>query len=77
MILSVTRIFVLPSARLHLQLGYNRIASWTGVAELAALADLGVVYLEHNPIAREWEYRIKLKRLVPQLTQIDAVEIRR
>ena len=46
------------------------------MAELAALPQLTTVYFEHNPIAREWEYRIKMKRLIPQLTQIDAVETR-
>jgi hypothetical protein len=69
----------LSSFRLFfLQLGYNKISSWSGLSEIgASLKDLRVIYLEHNPIAKEWEYRIKLKKTyIPQLTQIDAVEIR-
>lgn len=67
---------LLPLRWPFLQLGYNKIAKWDGIAELAALPELSVVYFEHNPIAREWEYRIKMKRLIPRLTQIDATACR-
>lgn len=30
------------------------------------------MYLEHNPIAKDHDYRKKLKNLLPSLTQIDA-----
>ncbi|GMI01012.1 hypothetical protein TrST_g5462 [Triparma strigata] len=43
-------------------------------SEVKALApnNLDCVYLEHNPIAKDFDYRKKLKDLLPTLTQIDA-----
>lgn len=29
------------------------------------------LYLEHNPIAKEFEYRIEITRMLPSLTQLD------
>ena len=33
------------------------------------------VYLEHNPLAKDFEYRMRLLKMFPTLTQIDAVPI--
>ncbi|GMH79428.1 hypothetical protein TrLO_g3606 [Triparma laevis f. longispina] len=43
-------------------------------SEVEALTpnNLDCVYLEHNPIAKDHDYRKKLKNLLPSLTQIDA-----
>ena len=42
-------------------------------AQLPPLRSLATVYFEHNPIARDWDYRIRMKRMLPALEQIDAV----
>jgi protein phosphatase 1 regulatory subunit 7 len=63
-----------------LWLGYNRLASFEALS-LPRLARscprLATVYLEHNDIARDWEYRKTLARLLPSVTQIDADAVRR
>ena len=54
----------------------NRVADWAGIShELTGLQALTTVYFEHNPIAREWDYRIRMRRTLPQLLQIDAVTV--
>ena len=35
-------------------------------------AELTEVYFEHNPIYKDFEYRKKLKQIIPSLIQIDA-----
>lgn len=44
---------------------------------LARLPALRVLYLEHNPLAADYEYRTRLARGVPQLLQIDATAVPR
>ena len=39
---------------------------------LSSLPALTVLYLEHNPIAADFEYRMRLAKSIPQLRQIDA-----
>lgn len=55
-----------------IQLGYNQIPFFDEVAELTALPALSTLYLEHNPISRDFEYRMRLRRMIPTLTQLDA-----
>ena len=58
-----------------LWLGYNRLAAFAdlGPARLrAACPRLATLYLEHCPLARDFEYRMALARELPQLRQIDA-----
>jgi protein phosphatase 1 regulatory subunit 7 len=50
----------------------NDIATYEQVEHLRGLTALDVVYLEYNPVASEFEYRMKLAQIVPSLTQIDA-----
>ena len=57
------------------QLGYNQIPFFDDVTALTALPHLSTLYLEHNPIARDFEYRMRLRRMVPTLTQLDATRI--
>ena len=58
--------------------GYTRVATFADVCDsLAPLAALRTLYLEHSPLAKDWEYRLRLARELPQLTQLDADAIRR
>ena len=56
-------------------MGYNQIPFFDDVTALTALPHLSTLYLEHNPIARDFEYRMRLRRMVPTLTQLDATRI--
>ena len=55
----------------------NKVASFEDVQPLSRLgtrdgAELTEIYLEHNPIYKDFEYRKKLKEIIPSLKQIDA-----
>jgi protein phosphatase 1 regulatory subunit 7 len=50
----------------------NKIETFDSIAPIGNLASLDTVYLEYNPVADDFEYRKKLKELIPSLTQIDA-----
>ena len=65
----------------ELWLGGNKIESYDDIQLIKILgnerddstpASLLTLYLEHNPIASDFEYRMRLKELAPSLTQIDA-----
>jgi len=71
----------LPFAHLtsleDLWLSGNKIATFQAVEPLSILgtregACLEELYLEYNPVADEFEYRKKLKEIIPSLTKIDA-----
>lgn len=51
----------------------NKVDSFAEVEHLQPLTKLQTLYLEHNPLASDYEYRIKLARIIPSLTQIDAL----
>ena len=36
-----------------------------------------IVYLEHNPISKDFEYRMRTAAMLPSLKQIDATPCRR
>ena len=55
----------------------NAIEAYEDVEPLSALgtregACLTEIYMEHNPIYEDFEYRKKLKEIIPSLLQIDA-----
>jgi protein phosphatase 1 regulatory subunit 7 len=58
-----------------LWLGYNQIASISD-ADLPRIArtcpQLDTLYLEHNPMARDWAYRLDVMKALPTLKQLDA-----
>jgi hypothetical protein len=59
-----------------LWLSGNQISSFDNVAPIRVLdSSLESIYLEYNPIYQDFEYRKKLKELLPSLEQIDAVRI--
>jgi len=59
------------------QLGSNRVAGYDCLAGLAELPALSCLYLEHNPIAGDFEYRMRIARALPQLEQLDATPVLR
>eukprot|EP00924_Labyrinthula_sp_SR-Ha-C_P001957 maker-scaffold_30-snap-gene-3.28-mRNA-1 protein AED:0.21 eAED:0.21 QI:0/0/0/0.33/1/1/3/0/374 len=58
-----------------LWLGENDIQKLSSAKNLQQFENLDTVYFEHNPISKEFQYRIKLKQFIPSLTQIDATRI--
>jgi protein phosphatase 1 regulatory subunit 7 len=58
--------------------GYTGIASYEAAAlgALGELKHLAVLYLEHTPVAKEWDYRTRVVRALPTLQQLDANEIK-
>ena len=61
-----------------LWLGYNRLAAFADVDAprlRASCPRLATLYLEHCPLARDYEYRMRLARELPSLRQIDADQI--
>jgi len=59
-----------------LWLSENQINSFEDLSHLGKLSNLQTIYLEHNPVAKDYEYRIRLGKIIPSLTQIDAVRRR-
>ena len=55
-----------------LWLSGNKVETFDALEPLSSLTELTGIYLEYNPVADEFEYRKKLKEIVPSLTQIDA-----
>lgn len=53
----------------------NDIKSFDDVEHLQMLTNLDSLYLEYNPVEKDFEYRIKLAKMIPSLTQIDATKI--
>ena len=50
----------------------NQINTFAEVEKLMVNTSLATVYLEHNPIQKDPQYRRKIKLVLPNLTQIDA-----
>ena len=50
----------------------NLVGNFKEVEKLAPNSSLLTVYLEHNPIQKDPQYRRKIKLTLPTLTQIDA-----
>jgi len=58
--------------------GYTGVASFDSVLSgVANCTSLQVLYLEHSPLAKDWEYRIRLCRGIPSLEQLDATSVSR
>lgn len=54
------------------QFNHNLLEDWRDVDQLRGARNLQTVYFEGNPIAKDPQYRRKLKLALPTLTQIDA-----
>ena len=60
----------------ELWMGYNLVDSYEAVAAAdATKVPLRTLYLEHNPIAKDFNYRKQLKVIHSQLTQIDSTYV--
>jgi ABC-type transport system involved in Fe-S cluster assembly fused permease/ATPase subunit len=57
------------------QCNSNQIASFQEVEKLAVCSKLETVYLEHNPIFRDVQYRNKVLVVLPWLEQLDATRV--
>lgn len=55
-----------------LQVNSNDISDWKNVDKLQANKKLATIYLEYNPIAKDIQYRKKVKLTLPWLQKIDA-----
>lgn len=55
-----------------MQANSNQISDWKCVDHLQKNEKLATIYLEHNPLAKDVQYRTKLKLALPFLRQIDA-----
>jgi Leucine-rich repeat (LRR) protein len=53
----------------------NVVSSFEAVEPLKNLPALDCLYLEHNPIYKDFEYRKRLTQMLPTLTQIDATAV--
>uniref|UniRef100_A0A1A9V180 U2A'/phosphoprotein 32 family A C-terminal domain-containing protein n=1 Tax=Glossina austeni TaxID=7395 RepID=A0A1A9V180_GLOAU len=56
----------------ELWLSNNSIDNWKNMKVLKENKTLKTVYLEHNPVADEAMYRLKLRDIAPWLEKIDA-----
>ena len=54
------------------QANNNLIEEWPTIENLAVNKKLQTVYFEHNPIAKDANYRRKIKLILPWLVQLDA-----
>lgn len=60
----------------------NDIKTFDDIATIVPLGDtakgghIDTLYLEHNPIASEFEYRIVIAKMLPTLHQLDATYCR-
>merc|ERR1712083_1249333 len=50
----------------------NNVEDFKEVSKLTPNSSLLTVYLEHNPIQKDPQYRRKIKLALPSLTQIDS-----
>lgn len=73
--LTSTRPFGHLTSLVDLWISGNDIKTFDDVEDLRGLTMLDSVYLEYNPLDKEFEYRKRLAEMIPSLTQIDANKI--
>lgn len=56
-----------------LWLNDNKVENFSETNHLLPLQNLRTLYLERNPLAKDFEYRKRLEALLPELDQIDAM----
>ena len=54
------------------RLSSNLVASFDDVERLRPLAQIKTLYLEHNPVSKDFEYRKRLAATLPSLTQVSS-----
>jgi len=55
----------------------SKLTSFEELEALKALQGLECLYLEHSPIAADYEYRIRVTEMLPSLRQLDATAVSR
>ena len=55
----------------------NLVETYDDIEQLANCKNIKTVYLEHNPISKDFEYRKKTAAMLPSLKQIDSTPCRR
>jgi hypothetical protein len=53
------------------------VASFDALKPLTSLSNLTCLYLEHNPLAKDFEYRMTVTKILPSLQQLDATMVNR
>jgi protein phosphatase 1 regulatory subunit 7 len=53
------------------------IDSFEALLPLTQLPALSCLYLEHSPLAADFEYRLQITRMLPALVQLDATSVNR
>ena len=73
--LTCTKPFANLTTLVDLWISGNDIKTFDDIDELRLLSNLDSIYLEYNPLDKEFEYRKRLAEMIPSLTQIDANKI--
>jgi protein phosphatase 1 regulatory subunit 7 len=55
----------------------SKLSNFDQLAPLKMLPELECLYLEHSPLASDFEYRIKITSMLPSLQQLDATAVSR
>lgn len=59
----------------ELWMSSSAIKDYDELSPLLGLKNFSCIYLEHSPIAADFEYRMRLTSMFPALVQLDAVEV--
>lgn len=70
--ISTTSLFVHLTNLTDLWLSSNKITTFDDVEPISQLHQIESIYLEYNPVANEYDYRLRLASINPNLQQIDA-----
>jgi Leucine-rich repeat (LRR) protein len=55
----------------------SKFTTFDDLLPLTKLEKLKCIYLEHSPIAKDYEYRQTITKMFPTLTQLDATSVNR
>ena len=55
----------------------SQLKTFADLLPLTKLPTLRCIYLEHSPIAKDFEYRMTLTKMLPSLEQLDATNVYR
>lgn len=61
----------------ELWMSSSNLAAFDELLPLTHLPKLECLYLEHSPLAKDFEYRIRITKLLPSLVQLDATNVNR
>ena len=64
-------------ALIELWMTASKLSNFDELVPLKALPELECLYLEHSPLASDFEYRIKITSMLPTLQQLDATAVTR